>query len=106
MAWVRFKYKINNNNLMRKITQQIASAFAVGKDCQLSKRDSVRNGSLCLWGHQIAKFEDGQLMITNAGYFTTTTKDRLNGLNGVSIYQKNYDWFLTGKKWNGDWITV
>ena len=91
---------------MRKITQQIIGAFANRKDCKLSKRDSVRNGSLCLWGHQIAKFEDGQLMITNAGYFTNTTKDRLKGLNGVSISQKNFEWFLNGKPWNGDWITV
>ena len=91
---------------MRKITQQIVGAFANRKDCQLSKRDSVKDGALCLWGHELAKFKDGELMITNAGYFTNTTKDRLNGLNGVDIRQKNYDWFLNGKKWNGDWITV
>ena len=79
---------------MRKITQQIIGAFANRKDCQLTKRDSVEDGVLCLWGHQIAKFEDGQLMITNAGWKSNTTKERLNGLNGVSIYQKNFEWFF------------
>jgi len=45
-------------------------------------------------------------MITNAGWQSNTTKERLNGLSGVSIYQKNFQWFLNGKPWNGDWITV
>ena len=41
------------------------------------------------------------LTITNCGYFTNTTKERLNGLEGVNIVQSNFVWYLNGKEWNG-----
>ena len=44
--------------------------------------------------------------ITNCGYFTSVTKDRLNGIPGVVIYAKNGDWYLNGKKWNGKIKTI
>ena len=41
------------------------------------------------------------LSITNCGYFTNTTKERLNGLEGVNIVQRNFVWYLNCKEWNG-----
>ena len=91
---------------MRKITEQVINAFENGRNCN-EGNSSTHDGSLFLHGHEIAKRDDqGKLMITNAGWQTPTTKERLNGLSGVSIHQKDYEWFLNGKAWNGDWITV
>lgn len=46
------------------------------------------------------------LKITNAGWKTNTTKERLNGLNGVRINQLKGVWYLNDKEWNGDLITI
>lgn len=46
------------------------------------------------------------LSITNCGYFTKTTKERLNALPGVSIQQKAFNWYLKGVQWNGNLIEV
>jgi hypothetical protein len=42
------------------------------------------------------------LKITNAGWKSNTTKERLNGLEGVHIHQKQGVWYLNGDKWNGE----
>ena len=44
--------------------------------------------------------------ISNAGYKTATTKDRLNSIPGVSIVQKDFVWYLNGKEWDGNWIRI
>jgi hypothetical protein len=41
------------------------------------------------------------MKITNAGWRSNTTKERLNGLPNVSIQQKKGDWYLNGEVWNG-----
>tara|TARA_R100000654_G_scaffold3173_2_gene10982 strand:- start:142 stop:438 length:297 start_codon:yes stop_codon:yes gene_type:complete len=46
------------------------------------------------------------LSITNCGWFSKTTKERLNGLPNVYINQKNFEWFLNGKKWDGKLIDI
>ena len=38
--------------------------------------------------------------------YAEITKERLNGLHGVSITQKNFIWYLNGKKWNGNLIKI
>ena len=35
-----------------------------------------------------------------------TTMDRLNGLPNVNIHQKNFQWFLNGEEWDGQFIKV
>lgn len=88
---------------MRKTTQEIVRAF------RNHERKTVGNSytdgkALFLHGNKIAEFRDGELWITNAGWSTNVTKERLNGLPGVSIYQSNFQWYLNGKEWNGEWI--
>jgi hypothetical protein len=52
------------------------------------------------------------IAITNYGWESRTTKERLNGvisLSGVNIkpiYQKNWQWYLDGKEWHGELIDL
>ena len=57
--------------------------------------------ALYLHGNEIARHVDGGFTITNAGWFSSTTKERLNGLPDVNISQKAGTWFLNGKEWDG-----
>ena len=94
---------------MRDITNRARLAFNNGYNF---KRDNTKviseNGKthLYLHGSRIATRDSHGVYITNAGYFTNTTKERLNGLSGVHIVQKNWEWFLNGEHWNGDWVKV
>lgn len=49
---------------------------------------------------------DRTLTITNAGWATPTTKERLNGITGVNIYQKKGIWYLNEQEWDGKIITI
>ena len=46
------------------------------------------------------------LTISNCGWFTPTTKERLNALPNVNIYQKAFKWYLNGKEWDGSKIDI
>lgn len=91
---------------MRKVTQEIVTAF-LAKKKKANKATMTTGGSLYLHGNEIARHSlRGRLQITNAGWFSATTKERLNGLPGVSIFQKAGNWYLNGKEWDGSWVTV
>lgn len=90
---------------MRQITIDVCNAFESRET--LSKSNSHTDGNaMYLHGNKIAEYRDGSLYITNAGWPTVTTKERLNGLHGVSINQKAGVWYLNGYKWNGEWVQV
>ena len=88
---------------MRKVTRTIARAFYCGdsESCGNTRTDGK---SVWLHGNKIAfKDEDGNLHITNAGYETNVTKERLNGLLELGnfpgwpsprIFAKNFRWHL------------
>lgn len=64
---------------------------------------------LKLFGNRIAyRYNDPErtLSITNCGWNTATTKERLNALQNVSIQQLRGEWYLNGKKWDGELIDV
>jgi hypothetical protein len=64
---------------------------------------------LKLHGNRIAfRYNDPEntLSISNCGWRTNTTKERLNAIPGVSIQQKAGEWYLNGEKWNGNLIDV
>lgn len=64
---------------------------------------------LKLHGNRIAfRYNDPEktLSISNCGWFSNTTKERLNAIPGVSVNQKNWEWYLNGEKWNGNLIDV
>ena len=91
---------------MRRITEHAVNAFENGG--KLSEGNmSVHDGLMYLHGNLIAKYNDqGRLEISNCGWFSPTTAERLGGLKGVDLTIKNGTWFLSGKPWNGEMIEV
>ena len=96
---------------MRKITINSANAFHDNENFKSSNTEVVTDGHttiLSLFDHKIA-FKDNstnEIRITNCGYKTNTTKERLNGLTGVNINQKKGVWYLNGEEWDGKLITI
>ena len=99
---------------MRKITQQSVQAFQSSRPFK-SGNTQVRvigqdgGGFLVLLelhGNTIARYEswNGRTFVTDAGWNTRTTKERLNGLYGVSISQRRGVWYLNGNEWDGSWV--
>ena len=97
---------------MRKITEQSVDAFM---NARPFKKDNMQVEVLLnctilrLHGNAIAyryNDPDRTLTITNCGWFSNTTKERLNGIPGVSINQKKGQWYLNGEVWNGNLIDI
>lgn len=89
---------------MRQITERIVRAFEGRYEFRID--NSYTDGiSLWLHGNEIAKWE-GNLWITNAGWESRVTMERLNGINGVNITEINGVWYLNGRAWNGAWTNV
>lgn len=95
---------------MRKITKESVKAFFnnynYNKD-NTSVYQSKTGSAFYLHGNLIAfKYNKERILsINNCGWFSNTTKERLNGIlnyiGNAGIYQKNFEWFLNGEKWNG-----
>ena len=95
---------------MRKITQLAVNAFMRREPFKQSNTEVVIYPSstrMYLFGHLIAMIDlMGNIKVTNAGYFTNTTKERLNGIPTVTVNQKNFEWYLNGVKWDGSMTKV
>ena len=97
---------------MRQITKESINAFYNGEKFNKTNMqvEILPNVTvLKLHGNEIAYLYNDQertLSITNASWFSNTTKERLNGLNGVQISQKAGVWYLNGKEWNGRLIDI
>ena len=96
---------------MRKITTDSIRAFRNGNNfkrgnTQVKTYAHSNYRELLLHGHVIADMNENGLFISDGGWQTATTKDRLNGLPNVSIYQRNFKWFLNGEEWDGSRIKV
>ncbi len=95
---------------MRKITADAIRAF---RNRQTFKRGNTEvkvydnSVALFLHGNIIAEYAaDGALYIRDGGWQSNTTKERLNGLPNVYIHQKNFQWYLNGEAWSGDWTLI
>jgi hypothetical protein len=97
--------------MRRKITQETIDAFNNNYIYKNSNTEVNEHG-LFLHGNKIAKYtshyKDGNrdINITLAGWNTNTTRERLNGLEGVRVSTKQGQAYLNGNAWNGDWITI
>ena len=85
---------------MRKITEQIAAAFIEYRALSIGNSRTDGN-SLYLHGNRIAWHDGNNITITNAGWFSNTTKERLSALPGVAILQKKGEWYINGELWDG-----
>ena len=90
---------------MRQISIDAARAFHCGSNFKRSN-SQVYMGELFLHGNKIAKYCNGSMFITNARWASNVTKERLNALHDVHIYQRNYEWFLNDHVWDGRWVRV
>jgi len=96
--------------MSRKITSEAVSAFLQRR--QFSKSNmkvTFKYGTfqLQLHGNTIATIDElGVLSVSNAGWASNTTKERLNGIPGVRVHQKNWTWFLNGVEWDGSWKRI
>jgi hypothetical protein len=61
---------------------------------------------LWLFGNKIAEIRRDGLWITNAGWDSVTTKERLNGLIAVKIRNRRGTWILNDRPWSGEWVNV
>lgn len=96
---------------MRQITIDAIRAFRIGNNfkrgnTQVKTYAHSNYRELLLHGHVIAEMGEQGFFISSCGWSTTTTKERLNGLPNVNIHQKNFQWFLNGEEWDGEYIKV
>lgn len=89
---------------MRKITLESATALKHKKYYKKSNMFVV-GGHYKLHGHEIVEFKNNRLFLNNCGYYTNTTKERLNGVlsvfnTGLKIIQRDFQWFIVDKNNN------
>jgi len=91
---------------MRKITEQTVNAFKWGTEFS-SSNTRTDGKSIWLHGNRIAwKDSGGDLWIDSCGWNSNTTRERLNGLDGVRVITKQGQMYLNGKEWNGEQVAV
>lgn len=89
---------------MRQVTQLAVSQWLMRKKFRRGNTHTDGN-TLYLHCNAIAKIDDsdGLVYIRSAGWQTKTTKERLNGIPGVRIHQKNYEWYLNNCFWGNSY---
>jgi hypothetical protein len=97
---------------MRDITRKAIAAFNESRPFNSSntKVEVTPNCTILkLHNNAIAyRFNDPErtLSITNCGWQSDTTKERLNGIDGVRISQSKGKWYLNGNEWDGKIIEI
>jgi hypothetical protein len=97
---------------MRKLTKEAIAAFNEARPLKKSNTEIrvLPNVTvMVLFGNEIAyRYNDPErtLTITNCGWDTNATKERLNAIDGVSINQVKGQWFLNGELWDGSLIDI
>jgi hypothetical protein len=96
--------------MSRKITNESVIAFLRRTPFKKSNMEVENDGGvtyLKLHGNKIAAINSkNEMWVSNAGWSSNTTKERLNGLPGVRVHQKNFQWYLNGEKWDGEPVYV
>lgn len=91
---------------MREVSKSTIQAFLSGKACKVGNTSVTREigfYKLRLHGNVIAtrNTETGEILVSDGGWQTNTTKERLNSLfslllNDTRIFQRNGVWFVDG----------
>lgn len=97
---------------MRKVTQNAVNSFLNAQKFREGNTtvEVLENVTILkLHNNPIAyKYNNPErtLSITNAGWQTNTTKERLNAIPNVSIKQVKGKWLLNSKEWDGKLIDI
>lgn len=96
-----------NKTMSRQITEIIVRAFMNDETKRMGNsevRTDFVTTKLYLWNNLIAikKKDTGKIEVSMAGYPTVTTRERLNGIPGVSISQRKGIQYLNGKEIDTD----
>jgi len=94
---------------MKQITQDAIEAFDMGVAFHRSNTQVTVVGDtvfLMLFGNAIAYRSPTGFYVSHAGFTTNTTKERLNGFNGVSIKQRKGVWYLNEEVMANSWTTI
>ena len=92
---------------MRKVTQQIKQAFEKGTSKKVGNTETDGQ-TVWLHGNAIVKRDpSGLIKASLAGWNTPTTRERVNGITGLGVYQKDFVPMLNGNAINpSDWFCV
>lgn len=98
------------DEMARKVTDQVTAAFIAGQPKRVAKTHTDGE-SFFLHGNEIARKKGKELEITNAGWPTVTTRERLNGIlqaAGINarVSQKANTQMLNDEPWDGEWTKV
>ena len=95
--------------MSRQITKNAVRAFLLGENFKQSNTEVLADCTgvyMYLFDNLIANRVGNRLQITTAGWNTTTTRERLNGLPNVSVTQRKGQLYLNGKEWDGELTVV
>ena len=95
--------------MSRKITQEAVNAFynrAKFNKSNMSVEIETSQVVLKLHGNTIAGQDSKGVWITDAGWPTRTTFERLNGLNDVRVNTKKGQTYLNGEEWDGEKVYI
>lgn len=103
--------------MAKKITNESVAAFMAGRKFNKGNMSVELSPAGYCWllklhGNTIARRDvvlagvRATIEVSNGGWSSNTTKERLNGLPGVSVVQRNFIWYLNGKQWDGSWCEV
>lgn len=103
--------------MARKITTDAINAFMSAKtfnrdntsvEVRPFKDEKVESVILKLHGNVIARRLVGSntIEVCDGNYQSKTTKERLNGIPGVSVCQRKGVWYLNSVEWDGSWTSV
>tara|TARA_R100001230_G_C5469226_1_gene24714 strand:- start:19 stop:360 length:342 start_codon:yes stop_codon:yes gene_type:complete len=98
---------------MRAITRDAVRAFNNNQpfkrdntEIRIIKGDKNTKIQMRLHNNVIAEKTPNGLFVCSCGWRSNTTKERLNGLPGVHVVQRDYDWYLNGKYWTGVRVNI
>lgn len=97
-------------NAARQVTEDAVQALFSGQNFRRGNT-RVEDGVMYLHNNPIARMRsDGTVEITNAGWPTPTTRERLNGilehLGMPRMYQQQGEQMLFDAPWDGSWTPI
>jgi hypothetical protein len=99
----------NNNYNFKRSNTEVRAEECFNEGGEYTYTELRLHGNLIAYAIAGVKSDCGTpagLYICDGGWQSVTTKERLNGLSGVHIEQRNYIWYLNGVKWNGETIKI